>query len=199
MAEGQGHEPDRGPSSPDVLPAKTAATAAADPDLRDPSLYFDRELSWLSFNERVLEQARAGHPLLERAKFFGIAANNLDEFFMVRLDQADSRARDRATTMLAELSDFWQETLRPQLAEEGIVVLEPSEYTDDDRAYLERQFNIDVCPVLTPLAFDPGPSVSARLESQQEPRGGGRTQRADEVRAREGARSAAAFRRAPAR
>src|SRR5688500_4926886 len=102
------------------LPAKTASTAAAGPDLRDPSLYFDRELSWLSFNERVLEQARAGHPLLERAKFFGIAANNLDEFFMVRLDKADSRARDRATTMLAELSQFWETTLRPQLAAENI-------------------------------------------------------------------------------
>ncbi len=48
---------------------------------------------------------------------------------MVRLDQADSRARDRATTMLAELSDFWQEALRPQLAQEGIIVLEPNEYT----------------------------------------------------------------------
>jgi polyphosphate kinase len=149
-------------------PAKTAEKSATEPDLRDPSLFFDRELSWLSFNERVLEQAQAGHPLLERAKFFGIAANNLDEFFMVRLDQADSRARDRATTMLAELSDFWQNALRPQLAEEGIVVLEPEDYTDDDRAYLGRHFNVDVCPVLTPLAFDPGhpfPLVSNRSKN----------------------------------
>jgi polyphosphate kinase len=149
-------------------PAKTVETAAADPDLRDPSLYFDRELSWLSFNKRVLEQAKAGHPLLERAKFFGIAANNLDEFFMVRLDQADSRARDQATAMLAELSDFWQDTLRRELADEGIVVLEPDEYTDDDRAFLGREFNVDVCPVLTPLAFDPGhpfPLVSNRSKN----------------------------------
>jgi polyphosphate kinase len=141
---------------------------ATDPDLRDPSLYFDRELSWLSFNERVLEQARSGHPLLERAKFFGIAANNLDEFFMVRLDQADSRARQHATRMLAELSQFWEETLRRQLADEGIIVLDPSEYTDDDRAHLERSFNVDVCPVLTPLAFDPGhpfPLVSNRSKN----------------------------------
>jgi len=141
---------------------------ATDPDLRDPSLYFDRELSWLSFNERVLEQARSGHPLLERAKFFGIAANNLDEFFMVRLDQADSRARQHATRMLAELSQFWEETLRRQLADEGIIVLDPSEYTDDDRAHLERSFNVDICPVLTPLAFDPGhpfPLVSNRSKN----------------------------------
>jgi polyphosphate kinase len=145
-----------------------AAKAPADPDLRDPSLYFDRELSWLSFNERVLEQARPGHPLLERAKFFGIAANNLDEFFMVRLDQSDSRARQHATKMLGQLSDFWEDTLRRQLADEGIIVLDPGEYTDDDRAHLERSFNVDVCPVLTPLAFDPGhpfPLVSNRSKN----------------------------------
>ena len=144
------------------------AEAATDPDLRDPSLYFDRELSWLSFNERVLEQARAGHPVLERAKFFGIAANNLDEFFMVRLDQADSRARDRATTMLAELADFWESVLRPHLAAENIFVVDAADYTDDDRAYLSRHFNVDVCPVLTPLAFDPGhpfPLVSNRSKN----------------------------------
>jgi polyphosphate kinase len=145
-----------------------AAKAPTDPDLRDPSLYFDRELSWLSFNERVLEQARSGHPLLERAKFFGIAANNLDEFFMVRLDQSDSRARQHATKMLGDLSDFWESTLRRQLADEGIIVLDPGEYTDDDRAHLERSFNVDVCPVLTPLAFDPGhpfPLVSNRSKN----------------------------------
>ena len=149
------------------LPAVEAA-APLEPDLRDPSLYFDRDLGWLAFNERVLEQARAGHPLLERVKFFGIAANNLDEFFMVRLDQADSRARDKATTMLLELAQFWEETLRPQLAEERIHVVDASEYTDDDRAYLGRHFNVDVCPVLTPLAFDPGhpfPLVSNRSKN----------------------------------
>jgi polyphosphate kinase len=149
------------------VPAK-AAKVTTDPDLRDPSLYFDRELSWLSFNERVLEQARSGHPLLERAKFFGIAADNLDEFFMVRLDQTDSRARQHATRMLGELSQFWEETLRRQLTDEGIIVLNPGEYTDDDRAHLGRSFNVDICPVLTPLAFDPGhpfPLVSNRSKN----------------------------------
>ena len=151
---------------PRRLPA--AEAAPVEPNLRDSSLYFDPELSWLAFNERVLEQARGGHPLLERVKFFGIAANNLDEFFMVRLDQADSRARGRATTLLEELSQFWHDTLRPQLAEERIHIIDAAEYTDDDRAYLERQFNVDVCPVLTPLAFDPGhpfPLVSNRSKN----------------------------------
>jgi polyphosphate kinase len=148
-------------------PTRTAA-APAEPDLRDPSLYFDRELGWLAFNERVLEQARAGHPLLERVKFFGIAANNLDEFFMVRLDKAESRARDRATLMLQELAQFWEDTLRPQLAGERIHIIDAAEYTDDDREYLGRHFNVDVCPVLTPLAFDPGhpfPLVSNRSKN----------------------------------
>ncbi len=70
--------------------------------------------------------------------------------------------------MLGELSQFWEETLRRQLADEGIIVLDPGEYTDDDRAHLERNFNVDVCPVLTPLAFDPGhpfPLVSNRSKN----------------------------------
>ena len=150
------------------LPRSKTAAAHVEPDLRDPSLYFDRDLGWLSFNQRVFDQAKAGHPLLERVKFFGIAANNLDEFFMVRLDQADSRARARGTAMLEELGQFWQETLRQQLAEERIHIVDASEYTDDDRAYLSRHFNVDVCPVLTPLAFDPGhpfPLVSNRSKN----------------------------------
>jgi polyphosphate kinase len=140
----------------------------AAPDLHDPSLYFDRELSWLSFNERVLEQAKDGHPLLERVKFFGITANNLDEFFMVRLDQHDCRARAGATAMLADFSEFWEHTLRRQLESERIVIVDAADYTDDDRAYLERHFNDDVCPVLTPLAFDQGhpfPLVSNRSKN----------------------------------
>ena len=164
----QAHEPDDGPPRADACPGRKRRRLPSEPDLRDPSLYFDRDLGWLSFNQRVLEQAKAGHPLLERVKFFAIAANNLDEFFMVRLDQADSRARAGATGMLEELGQFWQDTLRPQLAAERIHILDASEYTDDDRAYLSRIFNVDVCPVLTPLAFDPGhpfPLVSNRSKN----------------------------------
>src|SRR5262245_55309478 len=95
---------DRSATQPPSLPTTVPPEEV---DLRDPVLYLDRELSWLSFNQRVLEQARQGHPLLERVKFFAITANNLDEFFMVRLEQHDSRARERATTMLSELSELW--------------------------------------------------------------------------------------------
>ena len=146
----------------------TAVAKTDDPagiDLRDPALYFDRELSWLSFNERVLDQARSGHPLLERVKFLAIAANNLDEFFMVRLDQRATLARGRATAMLDEISEYWAEGLRPALAAEQIVVVDPPEYTEDDKAFIEQYFNVHVCPVLTPLAFDPGhpfPHISNR-------------------------------------
>jgi polyphosphate kinase len=134
-------------------------------DLRDPALYFDRDLSWLSFNARVLDQARSGHPLLERVKFLAIAANNLDEFFMVRLDERASRARATATTMLDEISEYWNEGLRPELAAEGILMTDPADYTEDDKAFIEKFFNVHVCPVLTPLAFDPGhpfPHISNR-------------------------------------
>jgi polyphosphate kinase len=139
-----------------------------DRDLRDPSLYLERDLSWLSFNQRVLEQAHRGHPLLERVKFFAITANNLDEFFMVRLEQHDSRARARATAMLEELSVFWDETLRTELSAERILIVDAAEYTDDDRSFLSKHFNVHVCPVLTPLAFDPEhpfPLVSNRSKN----------------------------------
>ena len=155
-------------------PARTAAASIAEPpppdiDLRNPSLYLDRELTWLAFNERVLDQARSGgHPLLERVKFFAIAANNLDEFFMVRLDQRDSRSRARATAMLDALTQFWEHDLRPQLALDHIVIVDAADYSEDDRSYLARHFNVDVCPVLTPLAFDAGhpfPLVSNRSKN----------------------------------
>jgi polyphosphate kinase len=142
-----------------------ADLASAEIDLRDPTLYFDRELSWLEFNDRVLEQAKGGHPLLERVKFLAIAANNLDEFFMVRLDQHPSLARGRATAVLDELAEYWDQGLRPELAAEQIIIVDPADYLDDDRVFIEKYFNVHVCPVLTPLAFDPGhpfPHVSNR-------------------------------------
>src|SRR3954451_18964054 len=151
---------------------------AAPPDLNDPSLYINRELSWLAFNQRVLDQATdATHPLLERVKFLAIAGSNLDEFFMVRVatllkkfragmddvspdglhtDQQLVAIRQRASQMLDDMATCWQELLRPLLESDGIRFLEPSDYTPEIRAHLAHYFKTDVWPVLTPLAFDPG-------------------------------------------
>ena len=146
-------------------------------DLRDPSLYINREQSWLAFNARVLAQARdPEHPLLERVKFLAIVAKNLDEFYMIRVATTGKR-RDAGITDLApdglsaaqelglmreggrrtleQLAETWDE-LRPLLEREGIHFLESSDWTPQIRTHLARHFSRQICPVLTPLAFDPG-------------------------------------------
>jgi polyphosphate kinase len=158
-------------------------------DLRAPALYINRELSWLEFNERVLDQARdAGHPLLERIKFLAITAANLDEFFMIRVAttlkklrlgvtevsvdghdavQQLSAMRTRAERMLRDQLAVWQE-LREHLAREEITFLEPEDWTPAVRDYLAGYFSREICPVLTPLAFDPGhpfPYISNRSKN----------------------------------
>jgi polyphosphate kinase len=164
-------------------------TRPAEPDLTDPSLYLNRELSWLAFNQRVLAQARdTTHPLLERVKFLSIAANNLDEFHMVGLasllrqwrarvdtispdgldiDERVERVRESAGGMLQDFSVCWGE-LEPPLAEHDLRFLDRREYTPDIHLFLNQHFNSLVCPVLTPLAFDPGhpfPYISNRSKN----------------------------------
>jgi polyphosphate kinase len=161
-------------------------TRPAEPDLADSALYLNRELSWLSFNGRVLAQARdESHPLLERVKFLGIAANNLDEFHMVGLasllrqwragvdtispdgldiDEQVKAVRDDAFGMLREFGVCWEE-LRPLLAEHDIHFLDRKDYTPEVHVFLKQHFSAAICPVLTPLAFDPGhpfPHISNR-------------------------------------
>jgi polyphosphate kinase len=153
-------------------------TASRPPVLHDPSLYTNRELSWLEFNQRVLDQAISDyHPLLERVKFLAIVGSNLDEFFMVRvatllkrqragLEQVSpdgltvspqlAAIRERATRMMKDQAACWQERLRPALADVGVTFLEEDQYTDKIRRYLAAYFKTDVFPLLTPLAFDPG-------------------------------------------
>ena len=148
------------------------------PPALDPSLYINRELSWLEFNQRVLEEARdPRHPLLERAKFLSIVSSNLDEFFMIRVAaikdlisagvtdlSPDGRAplqqlnaiHDRVSTMLAEMSAcFWTE-LHPGLAASGIHLIRMHEITPEEQDAMHTYFAREVFPVLTPLAFDPG-------------------------------------------
>jgi len=146
-------------------------------DLKNPALYINRELSWLEFNERVLAQARdASHPLLERVKFFGITGTNLDEFFMIRVsttlkkireeiedvapdgyntEQQLEAMRQRARQMLQDQATVWND-LRQLLAAEKISFIERDDWTTEIREHLTGYFSREICPVLTPLAFDPG-------------------------------------------
>lgn len=160
------------------------------PALDSPALYLNRELSWLAFNDRVLDQARnREHPLLERVKFLAIVGTNLDEFFMVRVavlqkqlrthrdhispdglttEQQLTLVRARARQMLDEQAKCWDDALRPELAAHGIRFLEPHEYTEAVTDYLANYFRREIAPVLTPLAFDPGhpfPHISNRSKN----------------------------------
>ncbi len=139
--------------------------------------YLDRELSWLAFNQRVLELAEdPSLPELERANFLAIFASNLDEFFMVRVAGLKRRIMTGLAVptnigrspvdALADISreahalqlrhaDAWTSLVRPALAESGIEIADWSELTDDERTALSEYFSAQVFPVLMPLAVDP--------------------------------------------
>ena len=148
-------------------------------DLEDSSLYLNRELSWLEFNRRVLQEALipAGHPLLERVKFLAIFHSNLDEFFMIRVSglkqQVQAGAvkappdgmlpgeqlpaiRRRLLPMLAEGTATWQDDLKPKLSDAGIRIHSYEDLPSAQRTWLADYFLREVFPVLTPLVFDPG-------------------------------------------
>ncbi len=147
-------------------------------DLHDPSLYFNRELSWLEFNRRVLEEAKdPRHPLLERAKFLAIFSTNLAEFYMIRVsglkDQiaagvvstppdgmtpAEQLAaiREQVIPMSLEQRRIFYDELIPALTAADIHVLHYHHLTAAEQDRLRETFMADMLPVLTPLAFDPG-------------------------------------------
>ncbi|MGH2744839.1 MAG: polyphosphate kinase 1 [Thermoleophilaceae bacterium] len=156
-----------------------AVTAPVEvPALDSPELYTNRELSWLQFNERVLELAEdEATPLLERVKFLAIYANNLDEFFMVRVaglhDQVDAgidargpdglspgetieRIAERTRELGRRHSSQWEEHIRPALAEHGIRVIDCQGCDSGELEAIDRQFSEQIFPVLTPLAVGPG-------------------------------------------
>ena len=148
------------------------------PDLDHPSLYVNRELSHLEFQQRVLEEARdPGNPLLERVKFLSILSSNVDEFFMVRVaglmqrieagvQEAGLDGRTPTETLdamnlavcelMREAYEFLQEKLLPALDANHIRILDLGVLHPDQRAQLDAFFFQRVFPVLTPLAFDPG-------------------------------------------
>ncbi len=144
--------------------------------MASPRRFINRELSWLAFNKRVLEEAaNTKHPLLERVRFLSISASNLDEFYMVRVaglvDQIQAgiapvsqdgltpaqqleKVNRRANDLILEQQEIWQ-TLRTALRANGISVLKPQELTAEERAWLRDYFEAHVFPVLTPLATGP--------------------------------------------
>ncbi len=161
------------PDTPD-----TARPDGVDPALLSPEeLYFNRELSWLSFNERVLAEAsRSSYPLLERLRFLSISGNNLDEFMMIRVAglagqvrsgvaemSLDARTPRQQLTLIAEkyreLEELQQAILtelRPLLAAQGIHVNRGKDPLDDEAEGWLRQYFLDhIMPVLTPQAIDP--------------------------------------------
>lgn len=144
--------------------------------LEMPERFINRELSWLAFNQRVVEEAdNPRNPLLERLRFLSISASNLDEFYSVRVaglvgqvreglvalspdgltpaQQLDA-VRERCAQLLREQQRIWVE-LRGLLAEEGVVLCEPADLDEADRTWLHACFMDRVFPVLTPLAVDP--------------------------------------------
>ena len=168
-----------GPSLPGVVEAEAPSAPPEAPPaapIAPKDRYFNRELSWIAFNRRVLDEAcNTAHPLLERLRFLSISGNNLDEFFMVRvaglkgqqLQAIEDRSPDGLTaaqqlSAIAErtnrLTDVQQRAwanLRGLLAEAGITLLEEAAIEGEAADWLERHFREQVFPILTPQAIDP--------------------------------------------
>ncbi|MBW7836125.1 MAG: RNA degradosome polyphosphate kinase [Sphingomonadales bacterium] len=152
------------------------STPAAAFDRSSPTRFINREISWLAFNMRVLEEAgNRAHPLLERLRFLSISGSNLDEFYMVRVAglRGQVKANIEAVSpdgltpaqQLAKVNEKAEELIRAQevtwanltaeMREAGIYVLQPQEVTAAELAWLEQYFLESIFPVLTPLAIDP--------------------------------------------
>ncbi len=161
-------------STGDVVALKHHETLSFDP--ASPQRFLNRELSWLAFNRRVIEESlNRRHPLFERLRFLSISASNLDEFYMVRVAGLMGMVREGITTasadgmmpaqqlakvdetaraLIADQQRIWAE-LHAEMRREGIAVVTAEEIAPRDRDYLKTQFAEQIFPVLTPLAIDP--------------------------------------------
>jgi polyphosphate kinase len=165
---------------PELTPPNDAPTQPS-----NESHFFNRELSWLEFNRRVLDEAlEQQHPLLERVKFLSIFSTNLDEFFMIRVAGMKQQVAAHVTaltidgmTPAEQLSairrvvsehltiqrNCWLDDLKPKLQEQGIHVLDYENLNEEQREFCKNHFEQNIFPVLTPLAFDmshPFPHIS---------------------------------------
>lgn len=153
-----------------------AAVATPGITPESPERFINRELSWLSFNMRVLEEAfNENHPLLERLRFLSISASNLDEFYMVRVAGLRGQVREgvsalsqegltpqqqltmineKALSLIDEQQRCWSK-LQPLMRDAGVVVLNDEELTAADTEWLQHEFDANIFPILTPLALDP--------------------------------------------
>ena len=164
-------------SARNKLREKTQPSGKAEPPPpQGPDRFYNRELSWLQFNRRVLEEAQnEHHPLLERLRFLSISASNLDEFYMVRVAgiygqvaagvQTPSqdgltpaqqlRTINRfAAGLVADKQACWRD-LKEKMAKTGILILEPKDLRPSERSWLQRLFMTHIFPILTPIAVDP--------------------------------------------
>lgn len=153
--------------------------------LDDPSLFINREISWLQFTSRILSEARdVSHPLLERVKFLALAGSNLDEFFMIRVSglrrqqkagalerppdgmspaEQLSKIREFVDSLSQESISCWRANLLSELNEQGIRIHRYSDLGEGEKQELRERFRTRIAPVLTPLAFDsthPFPFIS---------------------------------------
>jgi polyphosphate kinase len=158
---------------------KTLTAAVVEQLPNDSSMFVNRELSWMDFNQRVLEEAldRDAHPLLERVKFVSIFSSNLDEFFMIRVAGLDDQCaagvmdrtvdglspqetlekiRQRTLEQLQERNDCFFQDICPALEKQGIGFVSCSLLSEHHQSVLRRYFRDEIYPVLTPLAFDTG-------------------------------------------